>query len=387
MKSFRKVLFWIHLVAGATGAIVIFIMCVTGAVLSFEKNIIEFAERDQQRVAAVTGERLPVSRLIASATDAKPNAKPASITISSDPASSATVSLGRDGRLFIDPYTGVVLGEGNTALRGFFSTMTSLHRWLALEGDGRAWGKAITGFFNAMFLVLAITGLYIWMPRKLSLRNIKPVLWFRKTHTGKARDFNWHNVTGFWCSLVLIILTATGMVISYRWASDLVYTLTGNAPPTQQARKEPGEKKAEVPATPKQVDSLWAAAMTRNDGWKSVSMRLPVLEEAVLTVDEGKYWNIFARSTLTLNTATAEVAKWEPYSDRNSGQQLRLWMRFTHTGESFGFVGQLIGFIACLGGALLVYTGVALSVRRFARWLKRRRTARSPRRELAENSI
>lgn len=387
MKSFRKVLFWIHLVAGATGAVVIFIMCVTGAVLSFEKNIIEFAERDQQRVAAVTGERLPVSRLIASATDAKPNAKPASITISSDPASSATVSLGRDGRLFIDPYTGVVLGEGNAALRGFFSTMTSLHRWLALEGDGRAWGKAITGFFNAMFLVLAITGLYIWMPRKLSLRNIKPVLWFRKTHTGKARDFNWHNVTGFWCSLVLIILTATGMVISYRWASDLVYTLTGNAPPTQQARKEPGEKKAEVPATPKQVDSLWAAAMTRNDGWKSVSMRLPVLEEAVLTVDEGKYWNIFARSTLTLNTATAEVAKWEPYSDRNSGQQLRLWMRFTHTGESFGFVGQLIGFIACLGGALLVYTGVALSVRRFARWLKRRRTARSPRRELAENSI
>lgn len=387
MKSFRKVLFWIHLVAGATGAIVIFIMCVTGAVLSFEKNIIEFAERDQQRVAAVTGERLPVSRLIASAAAAKPNAKLASLTIPSDPASSATISLGREGRLFIDPYTGNVLGEGNAALRGFFSTMTSLHRWLALEGDGRAWGKAITGFFNAMFLVLAITGLYIWMPRKLSLRNIKPVLWFRKTHTGKARDFNLHNVTGFWCSLVLIVLTATGMVISYRWASDLVYTLTGNEPPAQQARKEPGEKKAEVPATPEQLDSLWAAAMTRNDGWKSMSLRLPVVEEAVFTVDEGKYWNIFGRSTLTLNTATAEVAKWEPYSDRNSGQQLRTWMRFTHTGESFGFVGQLIGFIACLGGALLVYTGVALSVRRFARWLNRRRTARSPRRELAENSI
>lgn len=387
MKSFRKALFWIHLVAGATGAIVIFIMCVTGAVLSFEKNIIEFAERGQQRVAAVTGERLPVSRLIASAAEAKPNSKPASLTISSDPASSATVSLGREGRLFIDPYTGTVLGEGNSGLRGFFTTMTALHRWLALEGDGRAWGKAITGFFNTMFLVLAITGLYIWMPRKLSLRNIKPVLWFRKTHTGKARDFNWHNVTGFWCSLILIVLTATGMVISYRWASDLVYTLTGNDAPTQQARKETGEKKAEVAATPEQLDSLWAAAMTRNDGWKSMSLRLPVVEEAVFTVDEGKYWNIFGRSTLTLNAATAEVAKWEPYSDRNSGQQLRLWMRFTHTGESFGFVGQLIGFIACLGGALLVYTGVALSFRRFARWLKRRRAARSPRRTLAENSI
>ncbi|MCC6452229.1 MAG: PepSY domain-containing protein, partial [Acidobacteria bacterium] len=249
-----------------------------------------------------------------------------------------------------------------------------------------AWGKAITGFFNAMFLVLAITGLYIWMPRKLSFRNIKPVLWFRKTHTGKARDFNWHNVTGFWCSLVLIVLTATGMVISYRWASDLVYTLTGNEAPKQQARSEPS-KPAPEPKIPENLDALWVAANTRNDGWKSVSLRLQMLDDAVFTVDEGKYWNIFGRSTLTLNAATAEVSKWEPYSDRNSGQQLRLWMRFTHTGESFGLIGQFIGFIACLGGALLVYTGVALSVRRFARWLKRRRSLKAPRRTLAENSI
>jgi len=386
MKVFRKVLFWTHLAAGATGAIVIFIMCVTGAILSFEKNIVEFAERGEQRVASAAGERLPISRLVASATAAKPDAKPASITILADPTSSATVSLGREGRLFIDPYTGEVLGEGNASLRGFFSTTTSLHRWLAMEGDGRAWGKAITGFFNAMFLVLAITGLYIWMPRKLSFRNIKPVLWFRKTHTGKARDFNWHNVTGFWCSLVLIVLTATGMVISYRWASDLIYTLTGNEPPTQQARSEPAKPAAE-PKIPENLDALWTAANARNDGWKSVSLRLPMTEDAVFTVDEGKYWNIFGRSTLTLNAATAEVTRWESYSSRNSGQQLRSWMRFTHTGESFGFIGQFVGFIACLGGALLVYTGVALSVRRFARWLKRSRNLKEPRRTLAENSI
>lgn len=386
MKVFRKVLFWTHLAAGATGAIVIFIMCVTGAILSFEKNIVEFAERGEQRVASAVGERLPISRLVASATAAKPDAKPASITILADPTSSATVSLGREGRLFIDPYTGEVLGEGNASLRGFFSTTTSLHRWLAMEGDGRAWGKAITGFFNAMFLVLAVTGIYIWMPRKLSFRNIKPVLWFRKTHTGKARDFNWHNVTGFWWSLVLIVLTATGMVISYRWASDLVYTLTGNEAPTQQARSEPAKPAAE-PKIPENLDALWTAANARNDGWKSVSLRLPMTEDAVFTVDEGKYWNIFGRSTLTLNSATAEVTKWEPYSSRNSGQQLRSWMRFTHTGESFGFIGQFVGFIACLGGALLVYTGVALSVRRFARWLIRRRGIKAPKRTLAENSI
>lgn len=387
MKGFRIVLFWAHLVAGVTGAVVIFIMCVTGAILSFEKNIIEFAERDQQRVAAVAGERLPVSRILASAQQARPNAKSSSITISSDPASSATVSLGRDGRLFIDPYTGAVLGEGNAALRGFFSTTTALHRWLALEGDGRAWGKAVTGFFNAMFLVLALTGLYIWMPRRLSLRNLRPVLWFRKTQTGRARDFNWHNVTGFWCSLVLVVLTLTGMVISYRWASDLVYTITGNDPPVQQARKEPAAKTAAEPTAPADLDAIWSAAMERNDGWRSVSLRLPIAEEASFTIDEGKYWNIFGRSNLTVTAATAVAAKWEPYSERNAGQQLRTWMRFTHTGESFGLIGQFVGFVACLGGALLVYTGVALSLRRFVRWAKRRKRVKMLPPELAESNV
>jgi uncharacterized iron-regulated membrane protein len=386
MRSFRNALFWVHLITGMIGGVVIFIMCVTGAVLSFEKNIVEFAERDQQHVSNTAGERLPVSGLIASAVEARPNAKPSSISISSDPTSSAVVSLGRDGRIFIDPYTGNVLGEGNAPVRNFFSLMTSLHRWLALEGDGRAWGKAITGFFNAMFLLLAITGLYIWMPRRLSFRNIKPVVWFRRTNTGKARDFNWHNVTGFWCSLILIVLTVTGMVISYQWASNLVYTLTGNAPPTQQVKKDAAVKPPEEPMIAANLDAIWAAAMTRNDGWKSVSLRLPIADDAVFTVDEGKYWNIFARSTLTLNAATATATKWEPYSDRNSGQQLRSWMRFTHTGESFGLIGQFVGFVACLGGALLVYTGMALSVRRMLHWSKRRRIAKSLSGLLAENN-
>jgi hypothetical protein len=43
-------------------------------------------------------------------------------------------------------------------------------------------------------------------------------------------------------------------------------------------------------------------------------------------------------------------------------------MRFTHTGESFGFIGQLIGMIACIGGAFLVYTGLSLALRRFKAW-------------------
>ena len=63
-----------------------------------------------------------------------------------------------------------------------------------------------------------------------------PVIFFRRGLRGKARDFNWHNVIGFWCAPVLIVLTATGMVISYSWASNLVYTLTGSPRPVVAGR-------------------------------------------------------------------------------------------------------------------------------------------------------
>ena len=82
---------------------------------------------------------------------------------------------------------------------------------------------------------------------------------------------------------------------------------------------------------------------------------LPIAKDtAVFTIDEGIYWNIFGRSTLTIDAKTAEIAKWETYGEQNSARQLRSWFRFTHTGETGGFVGQFIGFLACIGGAFLV---------------------------------
>jgi hypothetical protein len=49
-------------------------------------------------------------------------------------------------------------------------------------------------------------------------------------------------------------------------------------------------------------------------------------------------------------------------------------MRFVHTGEYYGMAGQAIAGIASLGGALLVWTGIALSYRRFRAWLARGRS-------------
>ena len=362
-----------HLVSALLAGVIIFIMSVTGALLAFERQVIEFSEREARYVTRpASTEKLSPQRVLDTFRAARPEAKPASLAINNEPNATWQIALGREGLVFLDPNTGSVAGEGNKAVRGVMSELRNWHRYVALSGDQRPVGKALTGAANLIFLFLAISGLYIWMPRLMTWKLIKPVIWFRGGLRGKARNFNWHNVIGFWSSLFLVIFTVTATVISYQWASNLLYTVTGNEVPQSQGGGQ-GQQAEQPYVFPENLDAMWAAAQNQSPTWKSISLRLPVEKNsAVFTIDEGIYWNIFARSTLTVDASTAGVSKWDPYGQRNSAQQLRSWFRFTHTGETGGIMGQLIGFIACVGGAFLVWTGFSLAIRRFAKWLRRR---------------
>jgi uncharacterized iron-regulated membrane protein len=78
------------------------------------------------------------------------------------------------------------------------------------------------------------------------------------------------------------------------------------------------------------------------------------------------------RGTLTVNRGTGAIMGWSDFSSNSTGQKLRLLARFTHTGESLGVVGQSIAGVATAGGAMMVYTGLALSLRRLLAWRRRR---------------
>ena len=358
-----------HLVAGLTAGVIIFIMCVTGALLSFERQMIEYSERDARYVTPVEGAvKLSPQQVIEKLREARPEAKPSAMSITNEPGAAWLFNLGREGQVYVDPYSGAITGEGNKSVRGMMTELRNWHRYVALSGDGRPAGKAITGAANLLFLFLAISGIYIWMPRQLRWSAIAPVIWFRRGLRGKPRNFNWHNTIGFWTSLFLIVFTLTATVISYQWASNLLFTLTGNeVPAPQQGNNQPQAEN--VYEYPSNIDPAWEAAPSPAPGWRSISLRLPVEKNAaVFTIDEGIYLNIFGRSTLTVDAATGSVTKWEPYGEQNSARQLRSWFRFTHTGETGGIPGQIIGFIACVGGAFLVWTGFSLALRRFRNW-------------------
>jgi uncharacterized iron-regulated membrane protein len=372
MKLFRKVLFWIHLTAGVTTGIIIFIMCVTGVVLTFEAQIKDYAESDVRYVKTPeTGaQKLSPTELFTKLREAKPDAKPTGLTLKADSNASAAFALGREGALYMNPYSGEILGGDAKGVNNFFRFVTDWHRWLGASGENRAAGRAVTGFSNAAFLLLAITGIYIWFPRRLAWQNIRAVIFFRRGLRGKARNFNWHNTIGFWSSLVLIILTVTGLVISYQWAGNLVYTLTGSEVPKQQAPPQNQPNRETNPVIPENLDELWTRAAQQTENWEFISLRVPTSAEApvVFTIREGKELNPFASSTATFNAQNGEITKWEPYSGYNTGRRLRSWMRFAHTGEAFGIVGQIIAGLATLGGAFLAWTGLSLAWRRFRNW-------------------
>lgn len=420
MRTFRNIIFWIHLIVGIATGLVIAIMSFTGVVIAFEKQLIEWAERDVRTVQPPSpgAPRLPVEELVERVRAARTDGQPSGVTVYPEPTSSVLVSVGRGSVTYVNPYTGEVLGNGATGLRGFLQWNVEFHRWLAAGGDNRAVGKAITGASNAVFLFLAISGLYLWWPRKWTLRAMRPSLWFRRGLKGKARDWNWHNVIGFWSLPVLIVLTASGMVISYKWASNLVFTMTGNTPPATQG--PPGSASVKVPApaveTPrKPMDVLIAEAQKTSPTWSSATVRLgggarpggaPAqggrgpeakgapeakgerggkggtdgVDAVTVTLREADAWPLFSSKQVSLNPFSGEVAKLETYADYNSGRKLRTWLRFLHTGEALGLLGQLVAAIASLGGVFLVYTGFALSWRRF---FPRRRTNTEPGEEAA----
>ncbi|MGE3490366.1 MAG: PepSY-associated TM helix domain-containing protein [Vicinamibacterales bacterium] len=384
MKSFRSVIFWMHLITGVAAGVVVLIMSVTGVALTYEKQMLEWADRRAWSAPSPVGARhLPPETLLAKVAEAQPGAAPTGVTLRSNPAAPATVTLAGNKALLVDPYTAAIIGEPPAGLRGFFRTMTVWHRYLALEGASRAAGKAVTGAANLGFLFIVVSGLYLWLPKVWNAVQFKNVLWFRRGLPGKARDFNWHNVIGFWSAVPLAIVVAGAVPISYPWASNLVYRIAGERPPM------PGAPPARPAAKPEPVsgaglDAAWRRAQTQVPEWRTMTVRLSAADRPLtLTVDEGYGGQPQKRATLTIDRATAEVTGVDGFADLSAGRRARSWLRFAHTGEIYGLAGQTVAGIVSAGGVVLIYTGLALAWRRFWSWLRRRRAPGIENREAA----
>lgn len=381
----RSWLFWAHLIAGVTAAAAIFTMSVTGALLALQPQILEWVEADQRRNDTAAGTaRLAPGDILMAATVGLASLEGVSLSQTSDPRDNATVTIGRGRVLFVNPYTGRIEGAGATRWRQAFQWLTEFHRWFALQGESRATARAITGWSTVAFALLAVTGAVLWIPRTWSAALVARGLTPGWPSTAAARHFNWHTVFGFWSMPVLLVLALSGVVIAFPWATRTLYTLAGTPAPQQAGPRADGERQrqgragadAAAPADFRQVDRAWTVATQQLPTWGTITMRIQERTNGPLsfTITDATHWNRFARSQLIVSGRTGAVVRWEPYAATSRGQRWRLWARFAHTGELGGLAGQVVAGLASAAGALLVYTGLSLALRRLART---RKTARA----------
>lgn len=375
----RSVLFWTHLCAGLLAALIILVMSITGVVLTYEHQILAWADRKAYNVQPEPDQqRLPLDALL-SRVSPQLDFSPTRVALSADPAAPVILAAGRSDAAFVNPYTGDLHVERSKTLDNFFALNVRLHRWLNLDGDARATGKAITGISNLIFLFLVFTGLYLWLPPTLRWSAARLRLLLRSTGSSAARDLNWHQVFGFWAAIPLMVVIATATVFNYSWATNLVCLLAGDEVPQRNGPPR-GAAPAQVSAEGLSVEALFQNAIGAMDDWRTLTLNLSPAdaEQVTITVDQGNGRQPQKKHSLNLDVASSEVAAFVPFSEQAPGRKARSWVRFLHTGEALGIVGQTIAGLASLVGVIMVWTGVALSLRRFARFrVRRSRKARN----------
>jgi len=381
----RPILFWSHLVAGVLAGLVILMMSVTGVLLTYERQIVDWAEQSLQRDAANNRESLSADELVSIARQSAPDAQQVTITYKRSPDAAIKLSAGRDHELLVDPHTGDILHAGEVSTEAFFRTVMYVHRWFALSGESRATGRAITGYSNLLFLFLLASGACLWLPRVWKRAIVKTKVFFNpRARTAKAHDFNWHHVFAFWSVIPLLFLITTASVFYFPWANKIVYAAYGEEPPERRRRSDTPE--SALPSAGNLRSNTELLLLARNElevrgiaDWKSISMRAAVTpgDTATFRIDRSIGGQPAKVVNLELAGSDGSATDWRTFADNSPGSRARSNIRFLHTGEVFGFVGQTIAGLASLAACLLVWTGLAMAWRRLIQPLFRKRQLRT----------
>jgi uncharacterized iron-regulated membrane protein len=280
-----------------------------------------------------------------------------------DPAMPARLYFADRSLVLLNSWTGEVMGRGAESLRAFFRTTTTVHVNLALLGTG----KWMVDVSNAAFVFLALSGLWLWWPRRWRWKALRSSVAIRFDVRGKARDWNWHNALGFWFLAPLLILAASGLVLSFKsvdtWWRDFAakHFLTAARPPATvniASGESPG------------WNGVLNAVGRQCPGWRSMMLTgVPANDRGIVTlmVSMGPFGQRTLIRYLSVDQAKATIVKIRTWENEDVSLRARIIARFAHTGEIVGAWGQVLAALACLVGILLVYTGFALSWRRFFR--------------------
>jgi uncharacterized iron-regulated membrane protein len=376
-SRFRRILFWMHLSAGVSAGLLILLMSVTGVLLAYERQIIAAGQQANRVELPANAQRLDADALALAARKAAPPDARIELIFDADPAMPVAAVAGRDS-LLLHPVTGAVLEDRADRARRFFRATRQWHRWLG--GDARSPQAVLIDLANLLFLFIITSGIYLWPPVVWRWRTVRAMMLLqRKYSNARARNFNWHHVFSFWMLIPLFLIALSGVVMSYPWANRMLFAAYGETVPApgrpsgaavaaNGGAQDTRERQEAAPAA--NYAALMAVARTQFVDWRRITLPLDGAGPTVQLSAELKSDQLRApRQTLTLSRADASVVALSPRppsgaSAQTSGQRARSWMRFIHTGEQYGILGQTIAMLASLAACFLVYSGLALAWRR-----------------------
>jgi sulfite reductase (NADPH) flavoprotein alpha-component len=356
--STRNLLFQIHWFLGITAGLVLAVMGVTGAAISFEHEILALA--NPGIVTLDPGHRapLPAPTLVARITAERPDIRIGRLIVEHDPHQAAivTYSIGDSKtreRRYVDPTTGAILGEARGG--ALLETVENIHRWLALPGKGNGIGRQITGFAALSLIYFALSGLYLRWPRRPLDWRAWFVLDLRRTGRNLYRAL--HAVIGGWVLVFYLISAGTGLWWSYGWYRDGVRALlTGGA----------AEARPHADRTAKEGRPDLALA------WQSFdrATRGHAYEQVTATAREGVNVQFRAKlpggrhdrvaDDLTINGVTGAIIANKPYAARPLGEDVVASVFEIHRGAYFGLIGRIAMLVTSLTMPLFTITGFLL---------------------------
>lgn len=364
-KLFAKIHLWLSIPFG----IIIAIVCLTGAILVFETEILEICYPSHYFVKEVKGEPLPPATLLNAARQQLPDSvKINGLRVMQDPKRTYQVVLpGKKAAAFIDPYTAEITGIDNG--QGFFMQMMRLHRWLLdsyKRDDSFALGKAVVGYSTLVLAFILISGLVIWYPRnKKALKNRLKI----KTKAGWYRFFyDLHVSGGFYATLLLLVLTLTGLTWSFGWYRDAFYTVFGvetaqtqghtQAPASSDLKGKSGERGTRERGSKEKVTNYvqWATVLAdlqnRYPRYNSIT-----IQDGSATVSAAQYGNTRGSDRYTFDPANGEITDVQLYKDLPNSGKIRGWIYSVHVGSWGGLTTRILSCLVSFLGAVFAITG------------------------------
>jgi uncharacterized iron-regulated membrane protein len=354
----RRVLRRLHLIGGLASGLILFIVSITGCVFCFEKQGREWMYSDLLYVPVSQQASLTADSLVSLAATAYPSEKVRGMRIQGAGRSVEVLFKGKLS-VYVDPASGRILGSARLD-EDFFGRIEKVHRTLNLGETG----KIITGCNALVFLVLILTGIVIWWPK----RNRFRVSRFRvKWNAHKPRLlYDLHSVLGFYASWIMIFTVLTGLIFAFKWAEKTMFFITGSE--KQEVRVQSADNSASRPG---RLQFILEQAYIHAAGAEMHTLILPDEKAGAVRVTS-RYETpgiLVKQDHAWFDRYSGRLLKSHTSDDQSRGEVLRASNFDIHTGRALGLPGQFLVFFAGFITASLPVTGFLL-------WLARQRSRR-----------